>query len=112
MLPSWCKHTVIVSRAPLVTTNRREERDWAHAQQHAITGCSVQPSSTSTSFGTVDATATADAILYAPYGADVAEGDRIQYGGATFVVSGIPYKVDSPTGLVSHLQARLRKWAG
>lgn len=112
MLPSWCKHTVIVGRAPIVTRNMRKEHDWAHATQHTVTGCSVQPSATSTSFGTVDAVATADAILYAPYGADIAEGDRIQYGGATFVVSGIPSPIDSPTGRVSHLQARLRKWAG
>lgn len=112
MLPSWCRHSVIVSRAPLVTRNRREERDWANAQCHTITGCSVQPSGTSTDFGGVDAVATADAILYAPYGADIAEGDRIQYGGATFVIDGIPYPWDSPTGRVSHLQARLRKWAG
>ena len=112
MLPSWCSDTVTVLRAPLVTNGTRTERDWTDAQGHAITGCSVQPAGTSSDFGTVDAVANADATLYAPPSADIAEGDRVAFAGATYVVDGIPYEWKSPTGRVSHLQARLRKWAG
>lgn len=112
MLPSWCKQTVTVLRAPTRTVGKRTERDWANAQTHTIGGCSVQPAGTSTGFGTMDAVANADAILYAPPSADIAEGDRVEFGGATYVVDGIPYGWESPTGRVSHLQARLTKWAG
>lgn len=112
MLPSWCKHTVTVLRAPTVTKGMRTERDWPKATSHTLTGCSVQPAVTSTGFGTVDAVSTADATLYAPPFADIAEGDRVEFDGATYVVDGIPYEWQSPTGRVSHLQARLRKWAG
>lgn len=112
MLPSWCTQVVTVLRAPLVTAGHRQERDWAHAQPHTVSGCSVQPAGTSSGFGTVDAVATADAVLYAPPGSDIQDGDRVQYGSATFVVDGIPCGWESPTGRVSHVQARLTKWAG
>ena len=42
----------------------------------------------------------------------IEEGDRIEFGGATYVVDGIPYAWKSPTGRVSSKQARLKKWAG
>ncbi len=112
MLPSWCRDAVTVRRAPSATVGARTERDWSNAQAHVIEGCSVQPSGTSTGFGSVDAVSVADAVLYAPPGADVAEGDRVEFCGDTYVVSGIPYEWSSPTGRVSSLQARLRKWAG
>lgn len=112
MLPSWCTETVTVHRAPLASVGRRVERDWSRATDHPVSGCSVQPSSTSTGFGTVDAVSTAGAILYAPVGADIAEGDRVEAASGDYVVDGIPYTWASPTGRVSHLQARLRKWAG
>jgi hypothetical protein len=60
----------------------------------------------------VDAVATADATLYAPPFADIEDGDRVSDGSGTYVVDGIPYEWKSPTGRVSHLQARLRKWEG
>ena len=112
MLPSWCSETVTVLRAPIATRGGRSERDWSQAAQHAVAGCSVQPGGTSTGFGTVDAVSTADATLYAPPGADVDEGDRVVAASGTYVVDGIPYAWNSPTGRVSHVQARLRKWEG
>ena len=64
MLPSWCQDTVTVLRAQQRTVGTRTERDWANAQSHVIKGCSVQPSGTSSAFGTVDAVSTADTTLY------------------------------------------------
>ena len=112
MLPSWCKQTVTVLRAPMRTVGARTERDWANAQPHTVPGCSLQQTGTSTGFGAVDAVATADAVLYAPPNADIADGDRVEFGGAIYVVDGIPSNCQSPTGRVSHVQARLSKWAG
>jgi hypothetical protein len=112
MLPSWCKDSVTVLRAPRRGAGTRGERDWDGAVAHVLDGCSLQPSGTSSAFGTVDAVSTADAMLYAPPDADIAEGDRVVFGGATYVVDGIPYAWASPTGRVSSKQARLLKWAG
>lgn len=112
MLHSWCRHTVTVSRAPMAASGTRIERDWSHAAEHAIAGCSLQPASTSTDFGDVDAVAGISAILYAPEGADIAEGDRVSFGGRTYAVDGAPYSWESPTGRTSHVQARLRAWEG
>lgn len=112
MLHSWCDDAVTVKRAPLATTGMRTERDWSQAASHTVSGCSLQPAGTSTAFGTVDAVAGADAILYAPPASDIQEGDRIEFGGAVYVVDGIPYAWKSPTGRTSHVQARLSKWEG
>lgn len=108
----WCKDVVTVLRAPVVTAGMRSERDWSQAVPHTVSGCSLQPAGTSTAFGTVDAVSGADATLYAPPAADIEEGDRIEFGGDTYVVDGIPGSWPSPTGRVSNKQARLKKWAG
>lgn len=112
MLPSWCTDAVTVERAPLVTTNGRTERDWAIAQTHVVGGCSVQTTNTNANLADPSAVAGVDVTLYAPPAADIADGDRITWGGRQFVIDGVPYAWTSPTGRVSHVQARLVAWAG
>lgn len=112
MLPSWCQDVVTVLRAPLVDSRGTKVRDWAHATSATVTGCSLQPASTSTDFGEVRQAADADATLYLPPDADVLQDDRIVFGGVTYAVDGIPYEWRSPTGRVTHRQARLKRWSG
>lgn len=112
MLPSWCDQTVTVWRAPLEDSRGTKVRDWSQATSHAITGCSVQEAATSADFAEVRQAVTYDATLYAPTGADIDEGDRIEHGGRMFAIDGIPYDWPSPTGRVAHRQARLKTWSG
>ena len=111
-LPSFCRETVAVLRAPLVDSRGTVERDWARAASHVVRGCSAQPSSTSTGRGEPRSAVSEDAVLFAPPGSDVMEGDRVTCRLGTFVVDGEPMAWESPTGAVSHLRAALRSWRG
>lgn len=111
-LPSFCKETIQVSRAPLVRSRGTSERDWASAKTHEVAGCSVQFGSTST-----DRTDPRDAIdstaaLFAPPGADILAGDRIACASGVFAVQGEPMPRTSPTGAVSHVECALERWEG
>ena len=112
MLPSWCQDQVTVLRAPLVDSRGTKVRDWAQATSATVTGCSLQPASTSTDFGEVRQAADFDATLYLPPDADVLQDDRIVFGGVTYAVDGMPSEWRSPTGRVTHRQARLKTWSG
>lgn len=113
MLPSFCRDVVTVRRAPLVMANGRTERDWAHAQPHQIAGASVQQGATSTNYADAGAPARIAATLYAPPNADVQEGDRVTFGGKTYVVDGIPeFHPEGATGNLAHTVAYLRAWGG
>lgn len=110
MLPRWANQTITVTRASLVTASKRVERDWANAQTHTIDGCLVNSTSTSRDFGDRSAVVSVDNLLLAPIDADVEDGDRIDWGGRTYVIDGVPYPCVSPTGRVSHVEAPLRAW--
>ena len=112
MLPSWCKTTVTVRRAPLVDSRGTKVRDWSAYVEHEVTGCSVQPASSATAWTDQRQPVTYDAVLYAPPGADVEDGDRIVYAGATYAVDGAPMPWASPTGAIDHVQANLVTWRG
>lgn len=116
MLPSWCRDAVTVVRPA-----RKEQRgttvpDWANAQRHPLTGCSVQLPNTSMALDGREQTALRG-TLYAPPASDVMAGDRIDWtdpmGVAhSFLVDGEPMPWQSPTGCVAHVQARLAEWRG
>lgn len=110
MLPSWCRDTVTVWRAPLVDSRGTKVRDWTQATSHVIDGCSLQPGGTSTDFGEPRQANESDATLYAPPGADIEADDRVEFDGTTWAVDGQPMDWRSPTGRVTHRQARLTAW--
>lgn len=116
MLPSWCRESVVVARP-----GTREQRgttvpDWRHPQKHTVGGCSVQLPSTSMTLDGRTQTSLGG-TLYAPPDADLRAGDRIEWTDLTgtdhaFLVDGEPMPWTSPTGRVTHLQARLAEWRG
>lgn len=90
--------------------------DWANAQRRRVTGCIVQLPSTSMDLdGRTQTQLTG--TLYAPGGTDVRAGDRIEWTDGRGVehklaVDGEPMPWASPTGRVSHVQARIAEWRG
>lgn len=112
MLPSFCRETVEVWRAPLAESRGTEERDWKRAASHSVAGCSVQFASTSTDRGEPRDAVSSSATLYAPPGADVATGDRVSCALGEFWVEGQPMPRVSPTGAVSHVECSLSRWMG
>lgn len=112
MLPSFCRETVTVRRAPMVAARGTGERDWSAAESHYVTGCSVQPSSTSTEAGEPRYAASDSYALFAPPGSDIRRGDRIECVAGSFDVDGNPMAFESPSGAVSHVRCQLSRWEG
>lgn len=111
-LPSFCRETVTVLRAPLVDQRGTKVRDWANAVEHYATGCCVQFASTSTDRGEPREAVSDAATLFAPSGADIMAGDRIATSMGEFAVEGHPMPRVSPTGAVSHVECSLAWWEG
>lgn len=111
MLPSWANDTITVTRPASMTQRGATVPDWANAQTHVITGCSVQLPTTVMAMNGRAATEIAGTV-YAPPAADIQAGDRIEFGGTTFLVDGEPMPWRSPTGRVSHVQVRIAAWRG
>lgn len=85
--------------------------DWANVNTKDISGCSVQPSSTSlTQDGRVQGIA--DGLtVYAPVDADVQAGDRIAFNGDVYIVNGDPLKWPG-VARMQHIQLNLQRWRG
>lgn len=111
MLPSWANDVITVRRPAMVERRGTTVPDWANAQTHAVSGCSVQLPTTSMSLDGRTATEIAGAV-YAPPNSDVMAGDRIEFNGAAYLVDGEPMPWKSPTGRVSHLHVRIVAWRG
>ena len=104
MLPSWCRDTITVTRAPWKESRGSKVRDWANAKTHTVTGCSVQYDRTATNGASARAQATSTtAVIYCAPGSDVLAGDRVQFGNAKFEVEGEPFEVRSPFGGCDHI---------
>lgn len=112
MLPSWFSQSVTRLRAKTRTVRGATVPDWSDPDSKEITGCSVQPSSTSLSQdGRVLGIAESFTIYMQP-DADIQEGDRIVYEGNTYIVSGMTRPWSSPTGALSNKQATIERWEG
>lgn len=113
-LPTFCRDTVTVLRPGVKVQRGVSLPDWDHATLHVIHGCSLQEGASATDFGDAQRDAIAsDATLLAPPSADIKDGDRVTLDGRrTWTVDGMPFVRRSPTGRVSHKQARLKEWRG
>ena len=112
MLPSFCKESVTVVRAKEKDSRGTKILDWSDTVRTALSGCSVQPNTSTRDFDGRTIQVTEDWTLYAPPGADIKAGDRIEWESNTFEVNGAPMPWKSPTGRVSHMWARLVEWRG
>ncbi len=109
---AWCDLTVTVERAPLVAVRNTQERDWTRAEPHEVARCWAEGVSSSTDFADPRQAATVRAVLYAPAGADIEQGDRIVWEGAAYAVDGTPRPMRSPTGRLDHIECDLVDWRG
>ena len=112
MLPSFANQTITVVRAKTTITSRGSEvPDWTNTEKTTVTGCSIQPASTSLSqdgriLGIADGW-----TAYVPEGTDVKAGDRIEFDGQIFEINGEPRKWTGPSR-TSHIHLNLVRWEG
>lgn len=109
MIGSLMRDAVEVLRAPL-TDGPRKERDWGSAESHMLTRCSFQPGTSSASTDE-RRSYTEGATLFAQPGADIQAGDRVEFGGESYEVMGLPLEMRSLTGRASHVRCELRRWS-
>lgn len=112
MLPSFCRDSVTVHRAARTESRGSTILDWSDETAHTIARCSVQPGSTVRDMNGRALAVTDGATLYAPAGADIEEGDRVEFDGVTYEVDGAPRSYRSATGRVSHVEVSLKDWRG
>lgn len=112
MLPSFCQQSITRLRPGTKTSRGSTIPDWSVATSATISGCSIQPASTSLSedgrvLGIMDGL-----TAYLPNGADVQAGDHIVYDGETYEIAGEPRVWVSPTGIRDHILLNLRRYSG
>ena len=111
MLPSFATQTVTRIRPGVKSVRGSDIPDWGNADELVISGCSVQPATTSLSqdgrvLGILDGM-----TCYMPQGADVKEGDRIRFEGTLYTVDGSP-RIWPAAGNLANVQCALKRWTG
>lgn len=112
MLPSFCKQTVVRLRPGETTSRGSVIPDWEHVSELAISGCSMQPASTSLSQDGRVLGISDGFTCYMPADADVQAGDRIAFKGKIYAINGDPREWPSATGALDHIQLNLVRWTG
>ena len=112
MLPTWVRQSITRIRPGSRTLRGSPVPDWGNADRLTISGCSVQPAATSLSQDGRVLGISESWTLYAPPGADLQAGDRIEFDGEIYAINGVPKRWVSATGALDHIQAELRRWDG
>lgn len=113
MLPSFCRDTVKRVRPSTTTSRGSTIFDWSpdKVNKKDISGCSMQPASTSLSedgrvLGISDLY-----TLFAPSDADIKAGDRIVFNDKTYEVDG-DVRVQPCAICLEHIEITLRRYNG
>lgn len=113
MLPSFCNQVIVRIRPGTKTLRGSEVYDWDESKvdKLTITGCSIQPATTSLSMDGRVLGINEQWTAYLPEGSDVKAGDRIEFEGKTYVINGDPKEWTAPARL-SNIQLNLTRWEG
>lgn len=109
---SWWNDTITRKRPGTKTERGSVIPDWSKTSDLTITGCHVQPASTSlTQDGRIEGLFEG-MTLYAPATADIKAGDHIICKGNEYAINGEVKDWPSPTGQLAHLVINLVRWSG
>lgn len=113
MLPSFCRDTVTRIRPGTQTVRGTQIPDWSPTAitTKDISGCSMQPSSTSLSEDGRILGITDLYTLFAPPDADIQSGDRIVFNGKTYTIDG-DVRIQPSANRLEHIQIGLRRYDG
>lgn len=112
MLPSFYRHSVTRIRPATTTSRGSTIPDWSTATSKTISGCHLQPASTSLSMDGRVLGISDGYTCYMPAGADVQAGDRIVYNGNTYTINGDIREWPSASGGLDHIELHLMRWSG
>lgn len=113
MLPSFCNQQIIRVRPGTKTERGSDIPDWSpdKVDKIIISGCSVQPNTTSLSEDGRVLGINEQWTAYLPEGSDVKAGDRIIFDGETYTINGDP-KEWTGAFTRSNIQLNLTRWEG
>jgi hypothetical protein len=112
MIPSWCQQTIKIIRPGTKTERGSVVPDWEHTSEPVtVSGCSVQPASTSLSLDGRVLGMSDGWTAYLPEGTDVRAGDHIVFEGNIYEIQGEPRVWTAPFTR-SHIQLNLMRWEG
>ena len=111
MLTSFCNDTVTRVRPSTTTSRGSTIFDWDNATAVSISGCSMQPATTSLSTEGRGVGIQVEWTLFAPPEADIQAGDRIVYEGKTYIIQG-DVRVQPSALNLRHLHITLRRYSG
>ena len=113
MLPSFCNQQIIRVRPGKKTERGSDIPDWSpdKVEKIIISGCSVQPATTSLSEDGRVLGINEQWTAYLPEGSDVQAGDHILFDGDTYEINGEPKPWTGPFTR-SHIQLNLIRWRG
>jgi hypothetical protein len=110
-IQSFWTDTITIIRPGTKISRGSTVPDWDASKTHSVSGCLIQPqSSTLDQGGRLAVSESMSALL--PPQADVIEGDRIIFDDAVFVIDGAPLPSKSPSGQISHIRLSLKRWSG
>lgn len=111
MLPTFCKQSIVRIRPGTKMSRGSTIPDWSTATRLTITGCSVQPATTSLSQDGRVLGIGEGLTAYLPESSDVKAGDRIEFEGKVYTINGEP-KTWTAAANLSNVQLNLSRWEG
>lgn len=112
MLPSFYRDTVTRVRPSTTTSRGSTIPDWSTTDSKQISGCHMQPGSTSLSLDGRVLGISDGYTCYMPADADVKAGDHIVFNGLTYEINGDIRWWPSASGTMDHIQLNLMRWVG
>jgi len=109
---SFFMDNITVRRAPLITKNGMQVRDWEHATEHTVFRVQVAGASTTREWGGRTLNVDDKRVLRAAYDADIMAGDRVIWEGELYELDGEVLRTKSPTGRISSVRCYLKRWEG
>lgn len=113
MLPSFCRDTVVRIRPTTTQSRGSTVLVYTETLQNTlkISGCSMQPASTSLSEDGRVLGITDTYTLFAPPDADIQTGDRIKFMDKVYTIQG-DVRVQPAAGRLEHIEITLRRYHG
>ena len=112
MLPSFCRDTVTRIRPGIKVLRGSKVPDWSVVTTEYISGCSMQPASTSLSENGRVLGISDTFTLFAPPDADIEAGDHIEFQNKVYEIDGDVRIQPSATGRLDHLNITLKRYQG
>lgn len=112
MISTWCRDTVVIVHPAVQTVRGSDIPDWVNATRTTVNGCSMQPAGTNLSedgrvLGVRDGY-----TCYMPENAPVLAGDRIEWNGKQYTITGDIRDWGSASGRYDHIILNLEAYNG